>query len=86
MEAFHQLSKEEKMKLAPKHYMPKNKNIYQGFFPLEQNDDAHKEFFQLGRSLDEISEWEREGCQLYEPVPWFENEKRPDMKWVIEVF
>ena len=75
------------MKLAPKHYDSANSNIYQGFFPLEPNDDAHKEFYQMCMDLGDVSAWERDGCQLYEAVPWFKDEPQSsELSWVLLEF
>lgn len=86
METFHSLPPEVKMKLAPKHYASENKNIYQGFFPLEKKDDAHKEFYQLGMDYGDVSKWERDGCALYEPVPWFAEPELQKYSWIIKEF
>ena len=60
--------------MAPKHHNPQSKNIYHGYFPFLESDPSHKEFIDLGRPIEEISEWERKGCALYEKNPWPEGE------------
>ena len=45
VKAFFTVSDKEKMKLALKHYNPKNKNLYHGYFPFLEKDVAHKEFY-----------------------------------------
>ena len=74
------------MTLAPKHYVNQNQNIYQGFFPLEKKDDAHKEFYQFGIDYNDVSEWERDGCALYEAVPWFKQPEHKKYDWIIREF
>ena len=86
MDMFHSLPKSVKMKLSPKHIMPSNQNIYQGFYPLLNNEDAHKEFYQIAMDYDDVSEWEREGCAMYEPVPWFTEPELQKYGWIIKEF
>ncbi|KAG4433019.1 hypothetical protein IFR05_011502 [Cadophora sp. M221] len=42
------LSMDEKMRLAKKTFVPKNKNTYRGYFPPQEGDDNLKEGFELG--------------------------------------
>ena len=75
-----------KMKMAPKHLNSENKNIYHGYFPFIEGDPSHKEFYDMPRPLEDISKWEREGCPLYEFIPWIENDENGEHKWIIESF
>ena len=54
---FHALPDSVKDKLKPKHRNKANSNIYRGWFPFEDNDVSHKEFFDMGAPYDEISEY-----------------------------
>ena len=85
IKAFHELPLEVKMKMAPKHYKgaENNENTYQGYFPFLQGDVSLKEFYSLPRPYEEISDWERDGCPLYEPLSW-----TPDQKydWILKRF
>jgi isopenicillin N synthase-like dioxygenase len=55
VKAYHELPLEEKIKMAPRHHNEKNENIFHGYFPFIKNDSSHKEFFDMGRSIDDIS-------------------------------
>lgn len=70
---FHALPLEKKMQMALKQFNPGNKNIFHGYFPFLDSDVSHKEFFDMGRPVHDISQWEMEGCPLYEPTPWIQN-------------
>jgi len=69
VKTFHSLPDEIKRKMAPRHINPESKNIYRGYFPFFDNDPSYKEILDFGRPLDDISEWERAGCPLYEKNP-----------------
>lgn len=73
IKTFHSLTIEEKMKMAPKHFNPENSNTMHGYFPFLEKDPSFKEFYDMARSLKDISEWEREGCPLYEEQRWIQN-------------
>ena len=75
IQKFHSLPLDVKMKMAPKHWNPKSKHIYQGYFPFCKGYVSNKEFYSMPRPFEDISEWEREGCKMYEPIPWIENMK-----------
>ncbi len=68
----HSLSDTEKRKLFCKSHNPENKNIYRGLSPFIDNDESHKEFFDMGVPMDEISDEER-NHPLYEETPFPEN-------------
>ena len=70
---FHALPQDTKMQMALKHFNGRNKNIYHGYFPFLDSDPSHKEFYDMGRPIGDISDWEAKGCPLYEPNPWFEG-------------
>ncbi len=53
-----------------RHFNNENTNLYRGFFPLIDNDPSHKQFYDLGRPLSDISQAEKESCVLYEDAPW----------------
>jgi hypothetical protein len=61
------------MNMAPNHHNSENDNIYHGYFPFLKNDSSHKEFFDMGRSFGDISNWEKTGCPLYEKTPWTDS-------------
>ena len=84
--AFHALPIDVKMKMAPKHLNKNNKNIYHGYFPFIEGDPSHKEFYDMPRPFEDISQWEREGCPLYEFIPWVENDECGEHKWILDTF
>jgi hypothetical protein len=45
-----------------------------GYFPFLPDDISHKEFFDMGPPLSNISQWEKSGCPLYEETPWLNAE------------
>lgn len=69
--------------MAPKHHNPKNENIYHGYFPFLKGDPSHKEFLDLGRSIDGYSKWEKDGCPLYESNPW-KSEHTKEMQQTLD--
>jgi isopenicillin N synthase-like dioxygenase len=71
------------MKMAPQHFKKENTNTYRGYFPFLEGDPSHKEFFDMPRPLSDISEWEREGCALYQDAPWSAGEEH---KWILDTF
>jgi len=83
IKAFHAIPLDEKMKIALNHYNPKNKNKWNGYFPFLERDVANKEFFQLSRPFEDISEWERKGCPLYEEQPWVKDSEKLGLDWVL---
>ena len=71
LKAFSELPIEEKIQMAPKHFNAENTNMFHGYFPFIENDVSHKEFIDCGRPrFEDISNWERNGCPLYEENPW----------------
>ena len=64
--AFHNMPLEVKMKLALKHFNNETSNLYRGYFPFIDNDPSHKEFYDIGRPLEDISTWEAAGCAAYQ--------------------
>ncbi len=71
---FHNIPLEEKKKLYWKNHNPNNKNIYRGMAPFIDNDVSHKEIFDMGIPLDEISN-EFHKYPLYEDTPFPKNYK-----------
>ena len=67
--AFHSIPDKEKEKLMWKNHNPNNKNIYRGLSPFLDNDESHKELFDMGISLENISEEEKK-YPLYEETPF----------------
>lgn len=75
------ISMESKNSLKLRHFNKDNSNIYRGYFPFIDNDPSHKEMFDLGRPLSEITEKERESCLLYEENPWINNNENQHI-WI----
>jgi len=67
--AFHSIPDKEKEKLMWKNHNPNNTNIYRGLSPFLDNDESHKELFDMGIPLENISEEERK-YPLYEETPF----------------
>jgi isopenicillin N synthase-like dioxygenase len=88
LKAFHGLPIEEKMRMAPKHFNQENSNRFHGYFPFLENDISHKEFIDCGRPcFEDISEWEKNGCPLYEENPWTANfVSGGENAWIKETF
>jgi isopenicillin N synthase-like dioxygenase len=47
--AFHSMPSKEKDKLKWKNHNPANKNRYRGLAPFVDNDESHKELFDMGQ-------------------------------------
>ena len=47
----------------------KNDNIFRGILPFFDNNEAHKEFFDMGRPYNEVSESEKR-YPIVEPTPF----------------
>ena len=88
LKAFHGLPIEDKMRMAPKHFNPDNGNMFHGYFPFIENDISHKEFLDCGRpNFADISDWERNGCPLYEENPWTEKfQSGGELEWIKQTF
>ncbi|VVU95535.1 2OG-Fe(II) oxygenase superfamily [seawater metagenome] len=67
--AFHNIPEKEKKKLYWKSHNSSNSNIYRGMAPFLDNDESHKEIFDMGLPLSEISESEKK-YPLYEDTPF----------------
>lgn len=67
--AFHSMPEDLKHSLKWKNHNPDNNNIYRGLAPFVDNDPSHKELFDMGQDIDEISPEERKYC-LYERTPF----------------
>ena len=67
--AFHNLPNKEKEKLLWKHHKSDNKNIYRGLSPFLDNDESHKELFDMGIEMNKISDYEKK-FPLYEETPF----------------
>ena len=55
-------------------------------FPFLDNDISHKEFYDMQRNIKDISEWEKNGCALYEKNPWLTGELEAKHSWIKETF
>ena len=66
---FHRLPDKVKLAGQPKHINKKNENVYRGWFPFFDNDVSHKEFFDMGCPLKEMSE-EQKQYPLVEETPF----------------
>ena len=86
IKAFSAIPLEDKMKLALQHYRNENTNLFHGYFPFLERDVANKEFFQLSRPTSDLSEWEKNGCPLYQDAPWPQNSLDLGIDWVLETF
>lgn len=60
---------EVKLKLMWKHHNSENKNIFRGLAPFVDNDESHKELFDMGVPYEQISVEERKN-PLYEETPF----------------
>jgi isopenicillin N synthase-like dioxygenase len=70
--AFHGIPEKEKKKLLWKNHNPNNINIYRGLSPFIDNDESHKELFDMGLPNSNISEEEKKYL-LYEETPFPEG-------------
>ena len=66
---FHSLPDSVKRQLWTKNHNPENTNIYRGLHPFVDNDESHKELFDMGLPNDEITPSERK-YKLYEDTPF----------------
>ena len=48
------------------------------------NDLSHKEFYDMGRPYEDLSEWERNGNLMYEKNPWIDDSYNYD--WIFDVW
>ena len=85
IKAYHALPNEIKMKMALQHHNPENSNIYVGYHPFLVGDVSHKEIFDTMRPVEDLSDWERKGCPLYEKTPWT-AEFDAEHAWIRETF
>ena len=85
IKAYHDLPLELKMKMGLKHHNPENSNIYAGYHPFLAGDVSHKEILDTMRPMGDFSDWERNGCSLYEETPWT-NEFDSEYAWIRETF
>lgn len=69
VQKLHGISESEKKKLFCANHNSQNSNIYRGLSPFIDNDESHKEIFDMGLPLTEISESERK-YPLYEETPF----------------
>ena len=70
--AFHGIPEKEKRKLLWKNHNQENKNIFRGLSPFIDNDESHKELFDMGLPLKDISDKEKVN-PLYEETPFPTN-------------
>ena len=70
--AFHSIPENIKAKLLHRQHNKNNKNIYRGLSPFLDNDESHKELFDMGLPLDNISKKEQQ-YPLYEETPFPEG-------------
>jgi len=69
---FHSISEEDKDVLKWKNHNKNNTNIYRGLAPFVDNDESHKELFDMGIPLRLVSEEEKKYA-LYEETPFPPN-------------
>ncbi|XP_076029600.1 uncharacterized protein LOC143018236 [Oratosquilla oratoria] len=68
---FFKLPEDIKMSVTKRHFNPKAKNLYRGYFPVQEGEISHKEGFEIGsgtRNLKDIPTHEAE--LLFEGNPW----------------
>ena len=65
---------EDKRGLLWRHHNPGNRNIFRGMSPFVDNDQSHKELFDMGLPYELVSAHERRVAPLQEPTPF----PRPD--------
>lgn len=82
VKAFGNLPLKTKTKMALKHHVPENPNIYTGYHPFIDNNISHKELYDMQKPLEGIPEWERKGCALYHENPWVKGEE----EWIKDAF
>ena len=66
---FFAISEDEKHKLKWRHHNKENKNIYRGLAPFVDNDESHKELFDMGYPYELLSE-EAKKYPLQEETPF----------------
>jgi isopenicillin N synthase-like dioxygenase len=69
---FFALPEEVKSKLIKQQFNNQNANVYRGLSPFIDNDPSHKELYEVGLDLSQVSEEEKE-CTLHEETPWPEG-------------
>mmetsp|Transcript_14423 Transcript_14423/g.17820 ORF Transcript_14423/g.17820 Transcript_14423/m.17820 type:complete len:321 (+) Transcript_14423:7-969(+) len=80
--AFHALPQDVKEMMYTHSENPENKNVYRGYHPFKSNDASHKEFYDLGIELENLSLHEK-SYPLYEETPFPEG---PEYMWIKEEF
>lgn len=64
----------EKKQMIMKNHCPENKNIFRGLSPVVGNDAAHKEMYDMGGSLNKVSNSHLK-YGLYEETPFPQKKK-----------
>ena len=72
----------ERRKLIWRNHCPENKNYFRGLTPFVENDPAHKELYDMGGSLNLVSD-EALQYALYEDTPFPPQE---ETKWIRKAF
>lgn len=80
--ALHALPEHEKRALYLRKDEAGNANVYRGYQPFRPNDPSHKEFFDQGLSIDELSA-EQRALPLYEATPFPDDEA---LAWIRDTF
>ena len=75
---FHSLPESVKHTLKWKNHNPENKNIYRGLAPFVDNDESHKELFDMGVPYNSVSEEEKQ-YPLHEETPFPSDPKYADL-------
>jgi isopenicillin N synthase-like dioxygenase len=83
IKAFHAIPESEKEKLVLRHHNKNNKNIIRGLMPFINNDVNHKEWFDMGNPIQNISDKERE-FPLHEETPFPTG--KPEYDHIKQVF
>ena len=80
--AFYSIPLAERQKLVLHNFDPKNNNIYRGIAPFFDNNEAHKEFFDMGRRYEDVSDSEKK-YPIVEPTPFLPE---TEYQWIRERF
>jgi isopenicillin N synthase-like dioxygenase len=76
--AFHSMPSKEKDKLKWKNHNPANENRYRGLAPFVDNDESHKELFDMGQPQRLLTKKARK-ISLYEETPFPSGAKKYDV-------
>lgn len=67
---FFELTPDARRRLARRKFEPGNRNVYRGYFPLQDGDPTYKEGIDIGRDALEEDWAPSDGDALTEPTPW----------------